>query len=50
LNPSWKRLCTNCNITSQNVRFSSGSHDIIIKATDKAGNSAQLSRTFNIIS
>ncbi len=43
LSPTWKRICSNCNsygLTSLRTKsFKTGMHDIVIRATDKAGNS-----------
>ena len=41
-------LCKNCNSYNRNVRFKSGTHNIIIKALDKAGNMDEESLVFNI--
>ncbi|MDP3026862.1 MAG: hypothetical protein Q8N63_04080 [Nanoarchaeota archaeon] len=46
LRPRWKSLCSNCNKYTSKKSFSIGNHDIIIRATDKAGNSAEVSRNF----
>lgn len=46
LRPRWKSLCSNCDKYTSKKSFSIGAHDIIIRATDKAGNSAEVSRNF----
>ena len=41
--PRWRRLCSNCNeygiSRSKRKSFTRGIHDLLIRATDKAGNS-----------
>ncbi|MDD5193631.1 MAG: hypothetical protein PHF67_03525 [Candidatus Nanoarchaeia archaeon] len=52
--PSWKKLCYNCNEFGFNknkkITFSNGAHNLLIKATDYAGNSKTKGVTFNVMS
>ncbi|HRZ85568.1 MAG TPA: hypothetical protein P5277_02195 [Candidatus Paceibacterota bacterium] len=51
--PRWNTLCTNCNSYGDIVKrlkyFSPGIHNITIKSTDMAGNSAEQNISFNIV-
>lgn len=42
-------LCRNCNSYNRNVNFVSGSHNLIIKAVDPAGNVNEKNLVFNIV-
>ncbi len=52
-NPRWKRLCSNCNSLGieKNITktFKTGSHQVRIRATDKAGNSDTEDVEFSVI-
>ncbi len=48
INPRWISICSYCNKYVGKKTFSSGEHDIIIRATDKAGNSKEETRKFNV--
>lgn len=52
LNPRWKILCTNCeeygNIRKKIKYFKKGNHDLLIRAVDRAGNSASIPISFNV--
>lgn len=39
LNSRWKTLCTRCTSYKRNKSFTEGSHDLLIRAVDSAGNS-----------
>ncbi len=45
----WTSLCTNCDKYQNTKSFSAGVHNLIIRATDKAGNSAEKNIQFSII-
>jgi len=52
-NPRWRRLCGNCDSYGNEKRvktrsFKRGFHDILIRATDKAGNSDIETLSFNV--
>jgi len=47
--PNYSRLCTNCNYYNRKFSFRQGIHNILIKATDKAGNFDEKQLVFNII-
>ena len=49
LSPRWTSLCSDCSTYSQTKSFSKGNHNIIIRATDKAGNSASANTSFTIV-
>lgn len=49
LSPRWTSLCSDCSSYSQTKIFSAGTHNVLIRVTDKAGNSAQENRIFTII-
>ncbi|PIN78127.1 hypothetical protein COV15_00510 [Candidatus Woesearchaeota archaeon CG10_big_fil_rev_8_21_14_0_10_34_12] len=49
LRPRWKRLCTNCNSYSGKKSFARGSHDVLIRASDYAGNTDEENIGFNVI-
>ncbi len=50
--PKWRTLCTRCNeygySKEKTITFSKGSHDIIIRAVDKAGNSEEKEISFEV--
>lgn len=46
--PKWKILCANCNKYLRIKKFYFGEHDIIIRAADNAGNSAQENIKFRV--
>jgi len=48
-NPRWISLCSSCNVYSAVKTFSLGSHDVILRATDKAGNSETQNVKFRVI-
>jgi len=52
-NPRWKRICTNCNeygsIKPKTKYFKRGEHDLLIRATDDAGNSDMKQLFFKVI-
>jgi hypothetical protein len=48
LRPSWKRFCVKCNKYTSTKLFSKGNHDIILRATDSAGNSDIKEISFSI--
>ena len=51
-NPTWRALCSNCDEygyeKSKSKIFKKGSHEILIRALDKAGNSDMKSVSFNV--
>lgn len=47
-NNRFSSLCRNCNSYNRNVNFAAGAHNIIIRATDKAGNTDEKNLAFNI--
>jgi len=44
----WRRLCKNCNSYDKSKSFGEGYHDLIIKATDYAGNDAEEMVSFTV--
>ncbi len=46
--PKWKRLCRDCTTYSRTESFQDGYHHIVIRAIDKAGNSAEATREFYV--
>lgn len=51
-NPSWKKICKNCIEFGLNkkktISLSNGAHELLIRATDSAGNYETKSVTFNV--
>jgi len=44
--PKWANLCTKCESYNKTKSFGEGSHKLIFRATDPAGNSVNMSRLF----
>jgi hypothetical protein len=49
LRPSWKRFCVKCNKYTSTKLFNKGNHDLILRATDSAGNSDLKQISFSVI-
>ena len=49
LKPIWKRLCVKCSKYSSVKLVSKGNHDLLIRATDAAGNSNVKQISFSVI-
>ena len=47
-NSRFNLLCRNCNSYTRNINFNKGQHNLVIRATDKAGNKDEESFSFNI--
>lgn len=47
--PTWTKLCVDCSFYSGVKRFSLGEHDLIMRASDKAGNSDEDSVSFFVV-